>query len=262
VQLTEEEEDHNGILMIGGIGVFLPSAHEEAENSVADNAATAEKQSQLIMTVKEELEQVFETSQARAEAEEVVALELTTEEEVEAEEESEHSKEWLNAFSIEDEETATEEFAAEDEEEDENSEGWLISFSQGAEEKEAVALKLTAREAEEQADKVITPWEMELAMLEDWMNNLGPARELTEFELSEKRMTEQQVSQEEIAELKSAAEWQLEATDEDEDEEDGMGDHSDLPMCQMFLQLRRLQEQDQPREKLDEVIEEISRDCQ
>jgi hypothetical protein len=70
---------------------------------------------------------------------------------------------------------------------------------------------------------------MELEMLEDWLNNPEPARELTEVELSEK-VTEQKVSQRETAELKSAAEWQLEATDEDE--EDGMGDHDDLLMCQ------------------------------
>jgi hypothetical protein len=81
---------------------------------------------------------------------------------------------------------------------------------------------------------------MELKMLEDWLNNPGPARGLTEFELSG-RMTKQQVSQEETAELKSAAEWQLKATDEDE--EDSMGDHSNLPMCQKILQMRRLQEQ-------------------
>ena len=53
-------------------------------------------------------------------------------------------------------------------------------------------------------------------MLEDWLNNPGPTKELAEIELSEKRMTEQQVSQEETAELKSAASWQLEAIDEDE----------------------------------------------
>jgi hypothetical protein len=38
-----------------------------------------------------------------------------------------------------------------------------------------------------------------------------------------------------------------------------VGDHDDLPNSQKFLQLRRLQEQDQPREQLDEVIEEIRR---
>jgi hypothetical protein len=38
-----------------------------------------------------------------------------------------------------------------------------------------------------------------------------------------------------------------------------MGDHDDLLMCQKFLQLRRLHEQSQPLEQLDEVIEEIRR---
>jgi hypothetical protein len=80
-------------------------------------------------------------------------LELTAEEEAEAEEESEHSEEWLNAFSDGAEETATWEFAV------------------GAEEE--------------------------------------------------------------------------------------VGDHDDLPNGQKFLQLRRLQKQDQPLEQLDEVIEEI-----
>jgi hypothetical protein len=95
---------------------------------------------------------------------------------------------------------------------------------------------------------------MELEMLEDWLNNLGLARELTEVELSGK-VTEQQVSQRETAELKSAAEWQLETTDEDE--ERSMGDHNDLPNCGKFFQLRRLHEQDQPLEQLDTVIKEI-----
>jgi DNA replication protein DnaD len=79
---------------------------------------------------------------------------------------------------------------AEAEEENEHSEEWLNDFSQGAEKKEAVALKLAAKEAKEQAGRFITPWEMELEMLEDWLNNPEPARELTEVELSEK-VTEQ-----------------------------------------------------------------------
>jgi hypothetical protein len=133
--------------------------------------------------------------------------------------------------------------AAQEEKENEHSEEWLNAFSQEAE--EAAALKLAAEEAEEQADKLITPWEMELQMLEDWLNNPEPAGELAEVELSEK-MTEQQVSQEETAELKSAAEWTLSATEEDE--EDGMGDHSDLPNCRKNLQPRRLHEQGQPLE--------------
>jgi hypothetical protein len=130
----------------------------------------------------------------------------------------------------------------------------LNIFSQGAKKQEVVALKLVAKEAEERAARVITLWEMELEMLEDWLNNLGLAREWAEFELSEKRMIEQQVSQEETVELKSAAEWKIEATDEDE--EGSMGDHGDLPNGQNFLQLRRLHE-DQPLEQLDEVIIEI-----
>jgi hypothetical protein len=96
---------------------------------------------------------------------------------------------------------------------------------------------------------------MELRMLEDWLNNPEPAKELAEFELSKRRMNEQQDNQEYTAELKSAAEWQLKATYEDE--EDSMGDHRNLPMCQKKIQLRRLQQQSQPLEQLDEVIEEI-----
>jgi hypothetical protein len=42
-----------------------------------------------------------------------------------------------------------------------------------------------------------------------------------------------------------------------ETDEGGMGDHGDILMCQKFLQLRRLQEQGQPLEQLDAVIEEI-----
>jgi hypothetical protein len=40
-------------------------------------------------------------------------------------------------------------------------------------------------------------------------------------------------------------------------DEDGMGDHDDLSNGKKKLQLRRLQEQDQPRGQLDEVIKEI-----
>jgi hypothetical protein len=39
--------------------------------------------------------------------------------------------------------------------------------------------------------------------------------------------------------------------------EESMGDHDDLPMCQKNLQLRRLHEQGQPSKQLDEVIKEI-----
>jgi hypothetical protein len=82
VQLTEVK-DQDDLLMIGGIGIFLPCAQEEAEICVADGA-TAE-QSQLTMTVREEeeLEQVFEKLPKQKE------------------ERSEHSEECLNDFSQE-----------------------------------------------------------------------------------------------------------------------------------------------------------------
>jgi hypothetical protein len=51
-----------------------------------------------------------------------------------------------------------------------------------------------------------------------------------------------------------AVEWTLSAT---EDEEDGMGDLVDLPICREEVQPRRLQGQSQPQEQLDEVIDEI-----
>jgi hypothetical protein len=38
-----------------------------------------------------------------------------------------------------------------------------------------------------------------------------------------------------------------------------MGDHNNLPNCIKILQLRRLNEQSQPLEQLDEVIEEIQK---
>jgi hypothetical protein len=76
VQLTKEEDQDN-ILMIGGIGVFLPFAQEEAKIGVANAATVAERSAE---TVKEELEQTLESSQE------------------EEGEENEHSEEWLNNF--------------------------------------------------------------------------------------------------------------------------------------------------------------------
>jgi hypothetical protein len=121
-----EEDNLRRFMMIGGIGVFLPFSQEEAEVSVADDAAAAEEQS--VMTVREEegLEQTLEVSQVdeedehseewiitfSQEAERVVALELTAEE---AEEDNENSEEWLNIFSQEAERTTTWEFAAAEE---------------------------------------------------------------------------------------------------------------------------------------------------
>jgi hypothetical protein len=73
---------------------------------------------------------------------------------------------------------------------------------------------------------------MELEMLEDWLNNPEPSRELTKVELSEK-VNEQKVSQEETTEPNSIIEWKLEATGEDKEE--GMGDHDDPPNCKKIL---------------------------
>jgi hypothetical protein len=105
VQLTGEEDRRN-LLMIGGIGVFLPFSQEEAEIYVA-SATMAEEQSdvtvreeeQSAMTVREEeeLEQTLEAAQAD-------------------DEDDDHSEEWLSIFSQEAKENATWEFAAEEEE--------------------------------------------------------------------------------------------------------------------------------------------------
>jgi hypothetical protein len=43
------------------------------------------------------------------------------------------------------------------------------------------------------------------------------------------------------------------------DKEEGVGDHDDLANGQIFLQLRRLQQQSQPLEQLGKVIEEVRR---
>jgi hypothetical protein len=44
-----------------------------------------------------------------------------------------------------------------------------------------------------------------------------------------------------------------------EADEDDMGDHDDLPICKNKMQLRRLHEQRQPLQQLDEEIEDIKR---
>jgi hypothetical protein len=199
VQLTEEE-DLRDLLMIGGIGGFLPLAQEEAEVCVA-NVAAAEEKSQLTMTVRkaEELEQTLEAAQEDEENEhseeclnifiqEAVALELTAKE---AEEDDEHSEEWLNIFSQEAEETATGEFAAKEEEEADN-----------------ICLLIYGNQIEALEERV-------------------------------------KVQGMHIQQVKLGT------------DEQGMGDHGDLLMSRKFLQLRRLQEQNQPLEQLHEVIKEI-----
>jgi hypothetical protein len=107
-----------------------------------------------------------------------------------------------------------------DEEKDEHSEEWLNIFSQDAE-KTATGEFASKKEG---ADSICFSdlWE--------------------HIEALEERVKVQSVHIQQV---------KLEA------EEGGMGDHDDLPMCQKNLQLRRLHEQDQPWEQLDEVIKEI-----
>ena len=59
VQLTKEE-DLRDLLMIGGIGIFLPLSLEEAEVCIAD-AETTEEQSAMTIR-KEELEKTLEAA--------------------------------------------------------------------------------------------------------------------------------------------------------------------------------------------------------
>jgi hypothetical protein len=63
MQLTEEEDQDN-IMMIGGIGVFLPFAQDGVEVCVVDGATRTTEQ--LAMTIRraEGLEQTLEAAQA------------------------------------------------------------------------------------------------------------------------------------------------------------------------------------------------------
>jgi hypothetical protein len=108
-----------------------------------------------------------------------------------------------------------------DKEDDENSEEWLNIFSHEA---EKVATGEVAEVEEEGADSICFAdlWE-QIEALEERVKVQGVHIQQVKLEM----------------------------------DEGGMGDHDDLPMCKKNLQLRRLHEQDQPREQLDTVIEEI-----
>jgi hypothetical protein len=56
--------------------------------------------------------------------------------------------------------------------EEEHSVEILKSFSQEAKQGITTSLKVVAEE--EHADKMLTPWEMELEMMEDWLNHPEP----------------------------------------------------------------------------------------
>jgi hypothetical protein len=137
MQLTEEEELRD-IMMIGGIGVFLPFSQEEAEICVADGAA-AEQSAEIVQ--EEGLEHTLEVAQEGKE--------------------SEHYEEWLNDFSQEAEEAVTLKLIAEgaDEEDDDNFEEWLNIFSQEA---KKTATREVAEIEEEGADNIFFTdlWEL------------------------------------------------------------------------------------------------------
>jgi hypothetical protein len=88
-----EREDQRDLLMIGGIAIFLASSRGEVKVFIIDATKAREKQPDV--TIKElEKTQVFS----------------------QAVEEDEHSKEWLNIFSQEDENPATLKLTVEEEE--------------------------------------------------------------------------------------------------------------------------------------------------
>jgi hypothetical protein len=69
-------------------------------------------------------------------------------------------------------------------------------------------------------------------------------------------VTEQQFNQEDkTTKLNFVVGWQVEAIEE----EDGMGNLVDLPICREEVQQSRPQKESHPWEKLDEIIEEIRR---
>jgi hypothetical protein len=150
------------------------------------------------MTVRKErkLEQVSETAQAQAEADE---------------KDDEHSEEYLSILSQEAEkqEDVALELIAEgaEEEDEEHSKEWIDIFSQ---------------EAEKNATEDVTEAD------EEEGNNICFADLWDQFEALEESVKVQSVHIQQVK-LKT--------------DEGGMGDHGDLLMCQNFLQLRRLHEQ-------------------
>jgi hypothetical protein len=144
------------------------------------------------------------------------------------------------------------EAAQADEEENEHSKEWLNIFIHKA--KESVALKLTTEEGKESEHS------------EEWLNIFSQEDEKTatgEFPAEKEEadsicfadLWEQIESLEERVKLQGVHIQQVKL----ETDEEGMGDPENLPMCQKFLQLRRLHEQSQPLEQMDAVIEEIRR---
>jgi hypothetical protein len=78
---------------------------------------------------------------------------------------------------------------------------------------------------------------------------------MAEERLLEKVTEQRSVKKDKTTELNFATGWQAKTREE----EDGMGDLVDLPICREEVQWRRLQNKSQPWEQLDEEIEEIRR---
>jgi hypothetical protein len=162
------------------------------------------------MTVKEEeeLEQTLKSAQSGeengcskeqlnnfsqvAEQRSAVEMGLTAKSQAGVKEEDEHSEEWLNIFSTEAENTATEEVA-----------------------------EVEAKGEETDSICFANLWD-QIEALEERVKVQGGHIQQMKLEIDE-----------------------------------GMGDHDDLPNGQNFLQMRRLQQKNQPLEQLDQVIMEI-----
>lgn len=165
----------------------------------------------------------------------------------EAEEEDEHSEEWLNIFSQEDEKTVALKLAEVEEEEVD-----IMSFVDLWQQIETLERRVEVQNMHIQ--------QMRLEpdgggfQSEEQLERAGdtPAGEMAEVELPPGE-AEQQFS-DRTAREEFAARWQIKAI---EDEEDSIGDHDDLPICKEKLQQSTLHEQSQPLQQLDEVIKAI-----
>jgi hypothetical protein len=223
-------EDQRYILIIGGIEVFLPSSPVEAKVCVAEVATEDRQPTETVM--EEEMEQTLTFSRK---------------------EEDEHSTEWLKIFSQEagQEITVVLEAAEEAEEEEADNMDFVDLYEElEALEKRVIVQSLHIQQIKLEADGGAYQPQEQLGKV-----GLEPTqREMVVAELPQEE-AEQQFS-EETAELESAAEWPLSATERNKD---SRGDQVDLPTEMKELQQRGLHKESQPWEQLDKVIEEIRR---
>jgi hypothetical protein len=127
--------------------------------------------------------------------------------------------------------------------EEEHSKELIKNFIQGTEQLMMIVIPRHATEDEGEFQS------------EEQLEEAGdmPAGELTvklSEEEAEKRISDETAEEESTAESTTCA---------IEEEEDGMGDLVDLPICREEVQWSRLQKKSQPLEQLDKVIEEIRR---